>query len=432
MAQPVLNALNSSAIVNTMLGSESVRNEQIYNNKEINPPHSLTYSSMLPVTGASISGPSQTSTFQVSKYGYIAQMLLKFTKTYTQTGVGTSSPGTIVPAGDMFASLERVQLLSSSRVISQLTRFDLMAQFSNLPEDKLYPIRESCLASRGLNGGGNPTVGLAQNASVALDYVVPLHFGFMNSPELQLDSNFLEPLEVKCIWGDQLNVTALNNAANTAFTATISNISLLNRYKVYMEDQNARILSENYDKPQLNILSQRYEDEVRASRIIAGASVESKISVELKNTEAVQNFYIMCMVSNEGGSATTAGVFTDYKPHAIKNIRFTASGQEICNLSAKDLAYAKVSEDGWAWGSTFAEDTARLTNVAKFQTGTWGAYKLSNCFSLRNINAPTIEVTFDSTATTNGREYSVHVVEDCATIFSISSQTGSVAVALSN
>ena len=429
MAQPVLNALNSSAIVNTMLGSESVRNEQIYNTKEINPPHSLTYSSMLPVTGATISGPSQTSTFQVSKYGYIAQMLLKFTKTYTQTGSGTSNTDLKVQANDLFATLERVQLLSSSRVISQLTRFDLMSQFSNLPEDKLYPIRESCLAERAFPNA------LATNETASFDYVVPLHFGFMNSVDLQLDSNFLEPLEVKCIWGDQLNVTDGTTNANTAFTASINNISLLNRYKVYMEDQNARILSENYDKPQLNILSSRYEDEVRSSRIIASNTpIASKISVELKNTEAVQNFYVICLVSNVGTSATTAGVLTDYKPHAITNIRFTASGQEICNLSDKDLAYAKVSEDGWAWGASDTSTTgSRLTNVAKFQTGTWGAYKLSNCFSLRNINAPTIEVSFLTIGgSTNGREYSVHVVEDCSTIFSISSQTGSVAVALSN
>ncbi len=425
MAQPVLNALNSSAIVNTMLGSESVRNEQIYNTKEINPPHSLTYSSMLPVTGASISGPSQTSTFQVSKYGYIAQMLLKFTKTYTQTGTGSSSTTTVCPAGDVFASLERVQLLSSSRVISQLTRFDLMSQFSNLPEDKLYPVRQSCLGERSIDT-------LPQNGTKALDFVVPLHFGFMNSVDLQLDSNFLEPLEVKCIWGDQLDVVTGNTGANTAFTASISNISLLNRYKVYMEDQNARILSENYDKPQLNILSSRYEDEVRASRIIAGPALEQKISVELKNTEAVQNFYVILLEADAGTSTSTTGVQSSYKPYPIENIRFTASGQEICNLSDKDLAYAKVSEDGWSWGSSIATGDARLTNVAKFQTGTWGAYKLSNCFSLRNINAPTIEVTFKNDGTTNGREYSVHVVEDCSTIFSISSQTGSVAVALSN
>ena len=428
MAQPVLNALNSSAIVNTMLGSESVRNEQIYNTKEINPPHSLTYSSMLPVTGSSISGPSQTSTFQVSKYGYIAQMLLKFTKTYTQTGTGTSSTGTASPINDVFATLERVQLLSSSRVISQLTRFDLMAQFSNLPEDKLYPIRESCLAERSIGQ-------LTQNQTKSFDYVVPLHWSFMNSPELQLDSNFLEPLEVKCIWGDQLAVETGNSGANVTFTASISDISLLNRYKVYMEDQNARILSENYDKPQLNILSSRYEDEVRSQQIIASnTSIPAKISVELKNTEAVQNFYVICLVSDPGTSATTAGVLTDYKPHAITNIRFTASGQEICNLSDKDLAYAKVSEDGWAWGASDTSSTgSRLVNVAKFQTGTWGAYKLSNCFSLRNINAPTIEVSFNTIAgSTNGREYSVYVVEDCSTIFSISSQTGSVAVALSN
>lgn len=429
MAQPVLNALNSSAIVNTMLGSESVRNEQIYNTKEINPPHSLTYSSMLPVTGASISGPSQTSTFQVSKYGYISQMLLKFTKTYTQTGTGSSNTDLKVQANDVFASLERVQLLSSSRVISQLTRFDLMAQFSNLPEDKLYPIRESCLSERAFEDA------LAQNATKSFDFVVPLHFGFMNSPELQLDSNFLEPLEVKCIWGDQLNVTDGTTNANTAFSVTINNISLLNRYKVYMEDQNARILSENYDKPQLNLLSSRYEDEVRSHQIIASNTpIPAKISVELKNTEAVQNFYVICLVSDVGTSATTAGVYKDYLPHAITNIRFTASGQEICNLSDKDLAYAKVSEDGWAWGGSDTYNTgSRLTNVGKFQTGTWGAYKLSNCFSLRNINAPTIEVSFNTIGgSTNGREYSVYVVEDCSTIFSISSQTGSVAVALSN
>ena len=59
---------------------------------------------------------------------------------------------------------------------------------------------------------------------------------------------------------------------------------------------------------------------------------------------------------------------------------------------------------------------------------------MSNCFSLREINAPRITINYNTPAVASGgsRTYEVSVVEDCLAIYSTSSATGRQVLSLTN
>ena len=110
MSNVINNSNSNSALVSTLLASDSLMNPSVYSTKEINPPHSVTYSPHQPSNGNTPT-QSNTTNFQVNKYGIVAQMLLSYKKTAT---VATEDALTVTfPVNDMFQILEKVELLSS-------------------------------------------------------------------------------------------------------------------------------------------------------------------------------------------------------------------------------------------------------------------------------------------------------------------------------
>lgn len=434
MSNVILNSNANSALVNTMNASSSVFNPNVYSTKTIIPAHSMTYSKHQPSNGSSPVA-SQTTNFSLNKYGIIAQVLLSYTKRAV-VGTAALTADSAFKAGDVFKVLEKVELMSSSRVVSTLTRFDLASQFSDLPQDKLFPVERSCLAER---------VVAKEIGTHDVDYTIPLVFGFMRDINTQLNASFLESLSIRCTWGSELDDFVNTLAATSTLVTSIINPSLQVRYKAYPEDANAKIIAENFDKPTLNMLSTRYYNENKESKNIAvttaGAAgtpqAQTDIKVELKSTECVQCFYVVLTKTDDENSTTTApGPNQSFVAQPIDSIKFTGSGAEILELTGTELEYMKLSPDGFSWGQNNTSNGAGLTNVFKIQTGVYDSYEMPNCFSLREINAPQMEVKFRPVTTgytdTNLVQYSVHIVEDCSTIYSIASATGALNNALSN
>ena len=435
MSNVILNSNANSALVNTMNASSSVFNPNVYSTKTIIPAHSMTYNKHQPSNGSNPVA-SQTTNFQLNKYGIISQVLLSFTKRLV---IGTANvTGAYLKAGDIFKVLEKVELLSSSRVVSTLTRFDFESQFSDLPQDKRFPLEKSALQQRTLITPATP-------GTYDEEYTLPLVFGFMKDINTQLNASFLESLSIRCTWGVELDDYVGNLAATATVATSIINPTLQVRYKVYPEDANAKIIAENFEKPTLNMLSTKFYNENREFKnvvVTAGGAggvpqASDKITVELKSTECVQCFYVILTKTEDVDSTTTApGPNQSFVPQQIEKIKFTGSGAEILELNANELEYMKLSPDGYSWGQSGTDSGAGLEKIYKIQTGVYDSYEMPNCFSLREINSPQIEVHFKPLPTgyTDGNlvQYSVHIVEDCSTIYSIASATGALNNALSN
>ena len=415
MTSIINNSNANSALVNTLESSDSMTNPNVYSTKEIYPTSAMTYTDCQKSNGSS--GPSETMNFNLNKYGIIEQILFNYTKQ-------SAAVGSAVAAADIFNVIEKVELLSSSRVISILTSADLRAQWSNLNSSQYEPIRRTAVAARAVVA-----------ASKDHDYVFPLTFGFMTDINTQLNSSFLEPLSIRVTFGVNLYGFSTGYAATGA---SIINTFLTIRYKSYPEAPTAQILASNYSAPELVQVSTRFYDE---NPITVGSSTDTAnanlvVPIDLRNTDCVQDFYIFVCENIAAVAGDTPMAAMLGPPLPISKVVFTGSGQQILSLSEAGMAYSRLTENGFstssATGIDGALDISAMRNVLKIQNGLYehsGGGPLSNTMSLREINAGRISITFNYVA---NKIYTVQCVENCSAIYSTSSAVGRLSLALSN
>lgn len=414
MTSIINNSNANSSLVNSLNDSESKMIPDIYSTKKIYPAAASCYV-RTDISSGTV-GASKTVTFNLMKYGIAQQILLCYTKNLSTAGV--------LLANDIYNIIERVELLSSSKVISTLTRDDLMAQFSDLDTSQYTPIADAALNARTTSNSTH-------------DYVVPLVFGFMKDINTNLNLQFNEQMSVRVKFGDNFTEVGASGVADA--TSPISDVFLKMRYKAYNEKDFAQIVSENYQRPELNQMVTAFYDESSTSKTFtSGGAAQTNVpfKVELKNTDCVNDFYVY--VRRISGQASYK--ISDFTPIQLLTVKLTASGQEIYNLSKVEQQYGRLCENGFSVStaqnnvSNFANTW--LKNIVKIQSGLWeysGGGAQSNTISLRELNNPVIEVTCDIPAIgTSNETYEMVVVEDCVKIFSTTSSNGRLNIALSN
>ncbi len=413
----IINSSNSnSALINTINASDSKHNPNVYSTKKIYPAAATTYVTTTKSSGSV--GANQTMVFDLMKYGIAQQMLLVYSKSGAASTVG---------ALDFLDVIDRVELLSSSKVIDTLTKYDLLSQFSNLDSSQFNIVNKSLLAVRGAN---------TQNTH---KFVVPLVFGFFKDINTNLNLQFNEPMSVRVRWGANIKNGTAGPAGGLAIEET--GVYLKLRYKAYNESDFSEILTENYNEPELNQMSTGFYDENASTKDLTAAAngdlvrmdlTQPGVKVELKNTDCVNDFYISVRQNDSYGVSPIVAT-GPYQPVQINRIRFTASGQEIFDMEGEELFYSKLCVNGF---SILTNTVSDLQNVVKIQTGLWeyaGGGTQSNTLSLRELNNPIIEVWFQDTFAVAGtRNYDVVVVEDAVKIYSTTSATGRVMTSLSN
>ena len=413
MTSIINNSNANSALVNTLNASDSKMNPNIYTTKKIFPPAATCYVRTDLASGTIKEGNSVV--FNLLKYGIAQQILLCYTK------VGASNME--LDEGDFFNIIDRVELLSSSKVIAQLTKYDLLAQFSNLDASQYHNVGEYVIKARG--------------AGASQKFVIPLVFGFMKDVNTNLNLQFNEPMSIRVKFGSQFEKSKSGSGAPTANNA-IQDVYLRMRYKAYNESDFAEIVAENYNQPELNTMSTGFYDESAGTLTIdteSGTPVAKTrtINAQLKNTDCVNDFYVFVrQVDNDGTKTAQTS-----SPEKLTNLKFTASGQEIINLTGEELSFTRLAMNGYAVEPLLDSAGSNwVTNVYKIQTGLWeysGGGTQSNTLSLRELNNPIIEAEFSKAAdTSNKKNYELVVVEDCVKIFSTTSSNGRVQIALSN
>ena len=414
MTSIINNSNANSSLVNSLNDSESKMNPDIYSTKKIFPAAASCY--VRTDLSSGTVGASKTVTFNLMKYGIAQQILLCYTKNLSTTGV--------LLANDFYNIIERVELLSSSKVISTLTRDDLMAQFSDLDTAQYTPIADAALDARG-------------TTSTTHDYVVPLVFGFMKDINTNLNLQFNEQMSIRVKFGD--NLTEVGASGVVDATTPLSEVFLKMRYKAYNEKDFAQIVSENYQRPELNqMVTAFYDESSTSTKFTANLAAQTnvKFKVELKNTDCVNDFYVYVRrISGQAGYK-----ITNFTPIELLNVTLTASGQEIYNLSKVEQQYGRLCENGFsvstAQNSVTGFANSWLKNIVKIQTGLWeysGGGSQSNTLSLRELNNPIIEATCNIPQVgTSDEVYEMVVVEDCVKIFSTTSSNGRLNIALSN
>jgi hypothetical protein len=181
MTSLVNNSNQNSALINTINSSQSKFNPNIYSTKAIYPASAVTYVKT-PKSSGSV-GANQTMMFALMKYGSAQQILLCYTK--------KGGNDTTIGAFDFLDVIDRVELLSSSKVIDTLTNHDLLAQFSDLDTSQYNIVDRSCVSERAVNAV----------APHSHQFVIPLRFGLLSDINTQLNLQFNEPMSIRVRFG---------------------------------------------------------------------------------------------------------------------------------------------------------------------------------------------------------------------------------------
>jgi hypothetical protein len=495
MSQIILNSAENSALIQTLQQSDSKVIPSIYSTKEVYAPSATTWFNQTPSSGSQPTAGSSL-TYDLNKYGIAEQMLFTFAINATATMPGQVARCLAAPVGYIYELIDRVDFLSSSRVISTIYAEDLRAQHTNLSHGELAPVVQTAIGAKfgAITAGGAPNL----TSTIDAEYCVPVTFGFMKDINTQPNLSFMETCQVRFTFkrpaylfiadtngviesptGTSTDVKpATLSAAGVTFSGGAglsSNLPVLQvRYKQYGEADTAQLLAENYNAEQLNMLTSRCFRENPKSFSQTGTNATAVThAVDLRNVDVVKAFYVF--VTRDVDQPTNTEVFTavagSRSPQMcfeIQSIKVTASGQEICTINSTQNLYSRLTENGQSINAVASgvpisdrngtnADALQLHNVYKVQTGLYendGGGAWSNGWSMREMTNMRIEVTLPpavpggaGTGTVSdyrfrGRmeqqgagistNYTIHVVEDCSTILSTASNTGRTVNSLTN
>ncbi len=423
MSNIILSSNENSALLQTLNQSESKVIPSIYSTKEIYAPSATSWYTIDAKTGTVADGQSES--WDLPKYGILQQMVFSYDKTVTFTSDANFTAA--IPSGDFFNLVDRVEFLSSSRILCTLYAEDILAQLKDLSTDEYSTVSNSLAAS-----ATTPSAPGAGAQSIDFKGTIPLVFPFLQSKDTCPNLAFSEPCQLRVVYRNIAGLTQVSatGATPTDITNTVTT-KLMLRYKMYSEADNAQLLASNYEEEQLNMLTARNYRENPVS-FTAGATkvVDHKFTMELRNVDVAQNFYFM--VRSPTGIAE--GVDQN-KLVTIKRVRLMASGQELCDLTEDQLLYMKLSESGWPVNSSYLAnqiaDPVSANSVAKIQTGlwTWDKDVWTNGWSMREMNNIVAEVYCDVPA---NKKLTCYCQELTSCILSASSNTGRNAISLAN
>ena len=429
MSNIILQSAENSSLLQTLNQSDSKVIPSIYSTKTIYSPSATSWFSDLPPQSENVNAGGQM-TFNIPKYGFLEQILFGFTYTYTAPTVAGTTLN--LPLGCAYSMIDRIEFLSSSRVISTLYSSDLLAQHSNLSSDQLYPIKRTW--AKGLKTG----TAVLTNDVVTDSYLLPVVFGFNQDINTVQNTSFNEPQSIRIVWsGDlgNLGVTVTTTSSVVSKPASGSGVVTLPRisyrYKLYNEADTAMILSENYSEPQLNMLTTRSYRENPSEETSGGAGL-FKFVINLKNVDVVNAFYIMVKPTVVNGDAG-GGIANVSALQTITKVTMTASGQEIAVITPEQNYYSHLTENGYSQKPMDESGFYAFGNVFKIQTGLWensGGGSWSNGWSLREMN--NVTVTVEGKSAINSTKLTCFVSETTSTILSTSSNTGRLVNSLVN
>lgn len=418
MSNIILQSAENSALLQTLNQSESKVIPSIYNTPTIYAPSATNWYTLIPKTGSVT--PGQPQVWDLSKYGILQQIVFTYEKTISYT---TTADDTVVevPSGDVFNLIDRVEYLSSSRILCTLYSEDIIAQLKSLSTDEYSTISKfiSATSKTGVTGA----------TSLAQKVTIPIVFPFFNQQQTCPNLQFNEPVQLRIVYRDP-NKYRTSGTAPTGISFSFDTKIML-RYKMYSESDTAQLLASNYEQEQLNMLTSKYYRENPVSYTV-GANKEDnhKFTMELKNVDVCQDFYFMVR-----GPTGTAEDASQNKLLPINRVRLTASGQELCDLNADQLLYMKVTKSGWPVNSSYLAssmgDPMDINNVALVQTGlwTWDRDEWTNGWSLREMNNVVAEVYVDLAA---NKTFTCYCQELTSCILSTSSNVGRQVISLSN
>lgn len=435
MSNTIINSNSNSALVSTLLESENaVVNPFVYAEKNIVPPHSLQVVSVPPLNTANITA-NGTLDYDVPKQGIVRRMLLDCVIAKT----ANSDKKTVT---NHLNAIESVELLSSGRRISLLTREGILAKISDMP----HTFRQAYINAfdMGVQGEGFSTASDTYDTRI----VFPLDFFFNDNNKYALITNFLEPLRVRVKLSD---LKYHIDATTSVLGPTISQANLMIEYRELPNVFTDKLIEQNYGDGMLTQLINQYTYETPATFQMTSTTTEhQKVEIELKETGAVKALYIIAEVKHQGNMTATptateiAGMDI---PLPLKSVKLEAGGQVIMDVPGEYLQFWGRTDDSknkyYSSGlvRSATSDPHQIHFVYKIDFG-MGKEDTSNVVSFRELSSKKLTVHLLRESQTNGHGHGfsglqgktaqVQVIYETAQLMTTQSSSGRINLSLSN
>jgi hypothetical protein len=433
MSNPLIASNQNSALVATILESkDAISNPFMYSESGITPPHSVQIINVQPSTGATAVTASKTMDFDLPKVGLLRRMT--FTAEVTVPDSTADTAVGLSKTGHLFV-IDSVELLSSGRRISLLTKEMILAKISDKPEYVRRAYEQALHTADGgkTPAGGNAVVTTGNTRTVML----PLDFFFSNSNKYALNTSFVEPLRIRIKYGNLLHGGEAAAGKYDGDLISVANPELLCEYRDLPNNYGDETIEENFGSGMLTQLIENYTYESPETKSVDNLNNSQKVTIDLKETGGVKAMYVVAYVHHDQAGDADARAASN-TPLQIDHVAFKAGGQTILDVPAEYLRFFGNQSDNVdkfaVCGTKVSTQDAGTQNVVKIDFG-FDRNNLSNVISFRELHAPQLEITFKTDAFTNldnADEVTIQVCHSVAQLMTTQSSTGKINISLSN
>jgi hypothetical protein len=433
MSNPLIASNQNSALVATILESkDAISNPFMYSESGITPPHSVQIINVQPSTGATTAVASKIMDFDLPKVGLLRRMT--FTAQVTRPAGAANTAQSLAKSGHLFA-IESVELLSSGRRISLLTKEMILAKMADKPE---YVRRAY---EQAVHAPGTTTAAAGENNAIAAQTValmLPLDFFFSNNNKYALNTSFVEPLRIRLKYGSFSHGGEAADGDYDGTKISLADPQLLCEYRDLPNNYSDETIEENFGSGMLTQLIENYTYEspvVKTKQTLAG--LNNKVTIDLLETGGVRSMYVVAYVHHDQVDTDARRILCN-APLEIHHVTFKAGGQTIIDVPAEYLRFFGNQEDtvdkyAVCGTKANAEDCGNQ-HVIKVDFG-FDRNNLSNVISYRELHAPQLEVTLKADALAafdNADQVTIQVCHSVAQLMTTQSSTGKINISLSN
>ena len=318
---------NSALIATVEAAKEALHNPFEYNVSDVQPFHAPQW---VETPSESGTAAGRSSTFPISKFGYVRSATLSWTTTVGQVNGTTDIGGGMlhIPTTGFLNCIDSIELFSTSRKLATLSREALMCCIA----DARLELRRAYEQGLHMISSGQPGDAADRNTGEEYHCVMGIPLSFFTQSKTSLAASFTEPLSIRVNWGSCRFGYGAASADAGAVAGTphhsVSDSRVLYEFRqLKAEDEDATIEA-NYS----DTLSQIVSDYVteKTATFTASATAQ-KVTLKMSTNSVVQDLYIMVTTDEDQAAGSTHSQEFGV-PLNIKKLSVTCSGTSILPL----------------------------------------------------------------------------------------------------
>ena len=428
MSSAILNSNASSALIASLDSVSSAKNPYIYSYAQkgtLGAAHIPAHSRCVVVSQPTgIAGFGTNIDLPVIKAGMLENSFIKL--------VFTNNTGAAAYPNQAFMNLmvEEISLMTAGKVLCSSRPFGRACLMSNKP----YEVKKNMEKMFKLTAG---RVAWANGTSETA--YIPLCFSCFESPELNYNTNFVEPLVVRVrlaaanSYLDDNGNAAVGHVAATPLT--IASCSLVQVHRTLPSDLTQKQIASNYSDTESLVRVQPYDlvEENTVKNCVIGDNT-------ISHTFTTNRVMTKLFIGVENLVSQVANAIDSYDEGnymVIKSVKLTGNGQQIIGELDGDILKHCLIQDTDTANSAFGVGNGWDTNapphtqnILQYQFDmSKDPSHITSAFSSREVADLTVSVTFTAASATNHR---LRVCLLSPFLESINSASGKISTSLSS